>query len=284
MSPGKTALKAGKQEKRCLNSSCGKPFVPGHYGDRQKVGSSKEHVWAAKCGKCKGAGEKLGEECARCRGKGTIRQTCQEWYKGYWSQIRKPPRGIPDGIFSRIEKAASPDRHRHACLIAARESGLRKGELLGLVWGDILDPQGRVRPSFEVSRQWDDSKGLKSMKVGFGKTGYFLPKAVEVVKKLPPGKPEERVFPFYESSIYEWFIHLQEELGIKNPATGEEYRWHDLRHSLGTELVHGHGDKGIALAKEILQHKNVQTTMGYSQKDSGEILAEVAELRAKGRR
>ena len=266
-------------QKTCFNPNCQKPFVVGHYGERQKVGSSAEHVATIKCGKCRGSGQKLGVLCHRCGGKGKVKQSCQEWYKTYWSQTRRPPRGVPPDVFAKLEKAARPDRLEHACLVTARESGLRKGELLGLTWSDIVDPAGKIRTSFEIRGQWDDRVGFKVMKVLSGKIGYFLPAAVEVVKRLSRGEPQDRVFPFYESAIYDWFIALQEKLGLKNPETGFPYRWHDLRHALGVELVHGHGDKGLSLAKEILGHANIQTTTGYSQKGPNEILAEVAQMR-----
>lgn len=168
-------------------------------------------------------------------------------------------------------------------MIAARESGLRKGELLGLTWGGILEPGGGIRPTFDVRGQWDDRVGFKRTKTGESRIGYFLPEAVAVLKKLPKGAPDERVFPFYESAIYEWFVGLQIRLGIKNPETGQEFRWHDLRHSLGTELVHGNGDRGLAIAQAILGHKNIQTTIGYSKKGDREILAEAIQLRKGGK-
>lgn len=271
--------KATVSVKVCKNPSCQKEFTPGHYGKRQVVGSDSGHAPIVSCPSCKGAGKKKGEKCWKCKGTGKFKQTCQQWYRGFWAKIRKPPRGIPPEIFSKIEKAARPDVLEHACLIAARESGLRKGELLGLTWADIIGHDGKLKNSFEIRGQWDDVEGFKVMKVGSGKIGYFMPKALPVLSKLKRGKPEGRVFPFWESEIYNWFIRLQEKLKVKNPETGEEYRWHDLRHSLGTELVHGHGDKGLAIAAQVLGHSNINTTRGYSQLSAKDVLAEALKLR-----
>lgn len=271
------AKKVGKTV--CLNPVCSKPFTPGHYGKKQVVGKGDTHIHEINCPTCKGIGKKQGKDCWRCQAKKTVMQSCTEWYRGYWAQIRKPPRGIPPPLFSKIEKAARPEQLHHACMIAARESGMRKGELLGLTWGDILDLSGKVKRAFNIHGQWDDVEGFKPTKTRAGRAGYFLPRAVEVISKLPRGKSADRVFPFFESRIYVWFIDLQKGLGIVNPETGSPYRWHDLRHSLGKELVHGHGDKGLTTAARMLGHKSLNTTRGYSEQTDDEFLDQVAEIR-----
>lgn len=269
--------------KICMNPSCQKKFVAGHYGKRQKVGSGKDHICTISCPSCKGSGKKQGERCWRCKGTGKFKESCVRWYRGYWAKVRKPPRGIPPEIFAKIEKTARPDILEHACLIAARESGLRKGELLGLTWADIVGHDGKLKNSFEIRGQWDDVEGFKVMKVGSGKIGYFMPKALPILSKIKRGKPEERVFPFWESEIYNWFIRLQEKIKVKNPETGYPYRFHDCRHSLGTELVHGHGDKGLAIAAQVLGHSNLNTTRNYSLLSSEDVLLEAVKLRGNGK-
>lgn len=263
----------------CLNPRCKIEFVPGHYGKRQKVGSSKEHVHDVPCSSCKGAGQRRGERCYRCAGNGKVRQTCQDWYKLYWSQVRQAPAAIPDQDFSMITLAAKGDHHRYVCLIAARESAMRKGELLGLTWADITGPGAKILQSFNLRGQWDDVEGFKPTKTGQGRVAYFFPKAVEEISTLKRGLPEERVFPFPESGLYEWFVGLQRKLGITNPATGYPYRWHDIRHTLLTELVHGHGDEGLITAKDVGGHKNVQTTLGYARQTPDQVLAKGISLR-----
>jgi integrase len=280
-SSGKRTSTKRLLDKVCENPSCSRTFTPGHYGKRQRVGTDKTHVAVISCPTCKGMGKKKGQKCWRCKGTKKVKQTCQEWYRGYALQVKKPTRGIPPDDFSRIEKAAKKEPLKYACLIAARESGMRKGELLGLTWSDILDAKGKVRKSFDIRGQWDDTRKFIPTKTKNSRTGYFLPKAVEIVSTLTPGAPSDRVFPFYESQIYNWFIALQDRLRIKNPQTDHAYRWHDIRHTLGTELVHGHGDKGLTIAAQILGHKSINTTRGYSQLSDDDVIERALFIRGE---
>ena len=97
---------------KCLNSSCGKPFVAGHYGKLQRVGKGKDHVYLEKCSK-----KCPGKTCKKCAGKGSYESTCTMWYRRYWSQVRKPPRGMSDedrkrlfDINNKIQKDADAER------------------------------------------------------------------------------------------------------------------------------------------------------------------------------
>ncbi len=263
----------------CLNPNCKLQFNPGHYGDRQKVGSSKEHAHTISCSSCKGAGQKRGERCYRCQGSGKVKQTCQEWYRIYWGQVRQPPAAIPDEIFGRISIAAKADKHHFVCMIAARESAMRKGELLGLTWSDITGPAGEILGSFNLRGQWDDREGFKPTKTASGRVAYFFPRAIDEISSLERGKPQDRIFPFTESGLYEWFVGLQRKLGIVNPGTGYPYRWHDIRHTLLTELVHGHGDEGLVTAKDVGGHKNIQTTLGYARQSPKQVMTKAIALR-----
>jgi len=275
-----TAPRTGKHKARiCLNPRCKIPFVPGHYGDRQKVGSSKEHCHIIPCASCKGSGQKRGERCYRCAGSGKVKQTCQEWYKIYWGQVRQPPAAIPEEIFARIALSAKADKHRYVCMVAAKESAMRKGELLGLTWSDIIGPAGEILEAFNLRGQWDDVEGFKPTKTAQGRVAYFLPGAIQEISTLTRTAPGDRVFPFTESGLYEWFVALQEKLGIVNPATGYPYRWHDIRHTLLTELVHGHGDEGLLTAKELGGHKNIQTTLGYARQTPKQVRDRAIALR-----
>lgn len=236
---------------KCLNPSCGKPFKPGHYGRRQKV-------------------------CTR--------PECRKWYRIYWADTRHPPRGIPAPTWKRIEKEARKFPYNHAFIIVARETGLRKGEILGLAWGDVLDGNGKVKSSTQIRRQWRRGewalpKTRRSRVAVFSKTAR---QAFEELLTRSRGGDrlgslrERRVFPLSPSGVYTWFIYLQRTLDIKNPETGYEYRVHDIRHTLGSNLVRaGRPD----LAQVMLGHKNIETTMLYAQKGTEEILEDLEKVK-----
>jgi hypothetical protein len=263
----------------CLNPNCKIVFTPGHYGERQKVGSSKEHAHEVQCGSCKGTGTKRGEKCYRCAGKGKVVQTCQDWYKLYWSQVRQPPSGIQPEHFKKIEQLARRDPLHHACLVTARESAMRKGELLGITWGDIVDPTGEILGTFNLRGQWDDADGFKPTKTGTGRVAYLFPDAIVVISKMERGKPQDRVFPISESNIYQWFVDLQKELGIVSPWTGFPYRFHDIRHTMISEIVNKGGEDGLVTAKDVAGHRNFQTTLGYARQSAQQTRDKAINLR-----
>lgn len=241
--------------KKCLNPKCQHNFEAGHYGELQKV-----------CG----------------------RRECKKWYKRYWSEVRKPPRGIPSNIMRAIlHLVEKDDPILHALLIVARESALRKGELLGLTWRDVLDHENQVKSSVAVRGQWDDKRGFVETKTGASKLGLLTTAARDAIRsiwnryrKVKP-KLDDRIFPFWESSVWKWFRDLQCDLGVSNPETGRPYRFHDMRHSVGVELVRA---GKIQTAQKMLNHKSVNTTMGYAERSAEELLGEVEEVRRRKRR
>ena len=237
--------------KTCLNPSCRKKFTPGHYGDRQLV----------------------------CPTDG-----CRRWYKTYATQTKKPPRGIPSEDFAKIKSEAVKGAPvYHALLIAARESGMRKGELLGLTWGDIVDAAGKVRSTISLRGQWSEGVGFKATKTGASRTAYLPEPARGPLQNLYTGcmgsgreKAGQRVFPLSECGVWRWFEGLQRRLKIKNPETGAPYRFHDLRHCVGLELVKA---GRVDLAQKMLGHRNINTTMGYAVRSPEEILDDVERVR-----
>lgn len=262
---------------KCINPSCGKEVKASHYGKRQKVCGG---TYTEDCRRCPA---KHGKECKRCNGTGKYDQSCRAWYRTYWAETRKPPRGIPDDVFKKIkEEASKGDSRKHALLVVARETGLRKGEVLGLTWSVVLDHNGAVKNSIELRGQWSDRGGFKPTKSHASRLALLSKEAREVVEKLKDEQDEikgdDRLFPFWESATYNWFVSLQTRLGITNPDTGSAYRFHDLRHALGSELVRG---GRTDLAQKMLGHKNINTTMGYAEQRPDEMLDDLENMKKK---
>lgn len=238
------------KKKKCINPSCGKKYTPGHYGKKQRV-----------CGNT----------------------LCTAWYKLYWSQVRKPPRGVSEAILAQIERECRSDVLRFTLLVVARETGLRKGEILGLTWEDVMEGN-RAKSEVIVRGQWEDGIGFKPTKTRTSDIGLFSERARKAIDRLYASKKrraEDRVFPLSESSVWKWFTKLQKSLGIKNPETKSPFRFHDLRHCVGVELV---AAGRIDLAQKMLRHKSINSTMIYAQRSPSEILEDVERVRRHERK
>ena len=233
---------------RCLNPKCRRTFTPGHYGERQRI-------------------------CAR--------PECRRWYRGAWAGMRRPPRAISGQDMGRIVAAAERwGRDFAALLLVARETGCRKGELLGLTWRDVLGPDGRARPSVSIRGQWSDREGFKGPKTGNGRVQPFSAAARAALDSVRDRRraerPDSRVFAMSEASAWRRFVGVQTALGIENPETGFPYRFHDLRHSVGVECARA---GRLDLARRMLGHKRLETTMIYAEQTADEILTDYEAIR-----
>jgi integrase len=209
---------------------------------------------------------------------------CRRWYKAHWTQTRRPPRGIGADAYAAVERACRDDAGRHALVVLARRTGLRKGELLGLTWGDVLDGSGRVRGSFAVRGQWDDARGFVPPKTRASRPAYIDREARSELERLAGGRTlrrSARIFPYWESAVHRWFVALQRRLGVGNLETGRPYRFHDFRHALATELVRA---GRIDLARRMLGHRDLNTTMIYAEQGDQEVLADLESALGRGKR
>lgn len=263
-------------KKICFNPVCQREFTPSHYGDRQLVCDGE---YTVKCRKCSG------DDCKKCGGKGAFKQFCRLWYKAYWTRMRKRPRGIPDDDLKKILSSVRELPFWSSLFTVAAWSALRKGELLGVSWSDVLKDSIGIRANFELRGQWSDTEGFKEMKVGEGKNGYLLlPARNSLLAFLPsqrkdPEFPRARIWETTEANAWKRFVSVQRRLGIKNPDTGREYRFHDLRHTGILKTYHATGD--LNQARELAGHKSLATTTIYSTERPDEY---VAKLDAKFRK
>ena len=254
------AAAPAKVTQRCLNPECGKMYAPGHYGKLQKVCNGS---YTEKCSK-----KCPGKTCKKCAGKGKYLSTCTSWYRKYWSQVRKPPRGMPEAdqqkILKVLEKA---DIRFWALMVAALHSALRKGELLGITWADIEDGK-EIRSNFPLSGQWDDRHGFVATKTDTGRIAYFLRPVREALTILRQGdakrdKADARIWPYSEVDVWKRWTNLQKKLKISNPDTKRAYRVHDCRHSSAIRAYKKDGD--INAARILCGHKSPATTSIYTQ-------------------
>lgn len=256
------------KSKICLNPACKSSFVPGHYGDKQLVclGTYIESC-SKKC---------IGKTCKKCGGKKKYVATCKAWYRRYWSQVRKPPRGIPEEDQRRALAAAEKEDVRWwALLIAARNSALRKGELLGITWADVLNGS-EVRSNFPLRGQWDDRVGFKETKTDTGRIAFFLKEVRDALTRLRKGdgkkdKEDARIWPYTEVDTWLRWTNLQRRLKISNPDTRRPFRFHDLRHTAALRALKRTGK--LSDASTLCGHKNPATTAIYTQQRPEDFVA-----------
>jgi integrase len=136
--------------------------------------------------------------------------------------------------------------HLKPIVICALQTGLRKSNILQLRW-ELVDLEFRF---IEVLAQ--QNKGHKIIKIPISdkllETLESLPKNSEYVFANPDtGKPYR--------DISEGFKNACERANIEN------FRFHDLRHTVATRLV----EKGIDLrvVQEIMAHSTIVTTQRY---------------------
>jgi integrase len=252
----------------CKNPSCRKEFAPGHYGDLQQVclGSYTE-----KCGK-----KCIGKSCKRCRGKGSYVATCKAWYRKFWSQTRKPPRGMDDAVRVRAMTAAlKQDPRFWALLVVASSSALRKGELLGITWADV-ESGSEIRSNFPLRGQWDDNVGFKETKTDASRVAFLLKEAREALAKIrkdvaKKDKAADRIWGYTEVETWVMWTDLQKRLKISNPDTRRPYRFHDLRHTAALRTLKRTGK--LSDASTLCGHKNPATTAIYTQQRPEDFVA-----------
>jgi integrase len=180
----------------------------------------------------------------------------REW--GFWlprnpaKQVRRP--NLPNGRKRRLEAGEEQalldacDRGRTPLLrpliILAVQTGMRRGELLGLLWQHV-DFQRRVAH-------------LPLTKNGEARDIPLSQLATATLRTLAanPSRHRERVFPMTGNAVRLAFEHLRSRAGIK------DLRFHDLRHEAISRLF----EKGLNVAEvsAISGHKELRMLARYT--------------------
>jgi len=154
-----------------------------------------------------------------------------------------------------------PNRNIYVIYLVALNTGLRSGEVWGLMPKDLLD-DGTLR----VERQFDRlEKRLRPTK---GKTVRIVPcsgklreELLEIIRARTLG-PEDRLFVSSEGHAIDHdnfakraFLKDMKEAGVRLIS------FHDLRHTALTQMVSLGFD--IKTVQEIAGHSDIKTTMNY---------------------
>lgn len=171
--------------------------------------------------------------------------------------IRKPKLGAgrnrrvsPEEISTLLEGAKrSRNPHLAPTIILAVETGMRRGELLGMQWGD-LDLQQRILL-------------IPKTKNGHPRRIPLTSKAAETLQALHD-RSESRPLPISEDSLKKAWQRLLKRVGI------EDLRFHDLRH----EAVSRFFELGLSMPEVALisGHRDPRMLFRYTHLDPKKIV------------
>ncbi len=139
--------------------------------------------------------------------------------------------------------------HLKPIIILALDSGMRRGEMLKLVWSDI-DLENRV-----ISIRAFNTKTMRQRQISMSSR---LAAELQVIWEQSNKNPSESVFGV-TTSVKTSFNKLKKSVSLP------DLRFHDLRHTHATRLV----SKNLPLAEvgRTLGHTQINTTYRYVNRD-----------------
>ncbi len=157
--------------------------------------------------------------------------------------------------------------HLHPVVLLALNTGLRRGELLSLTWGNV-----------------DLASALLTVRGVSAKSGRtrYLPLNSDAVAVLQTWRPREAtaadlVFP---GPTGEKMASLKTAWGKVAKAAGlKDFTFHDLRHSFASKLVMAGVD--LNTVRELLGHADIKMTLRYAHLAPEHKAAAVAKLVAR---
>ena len=163
------------------------------------------------------------------------------------SKKREPP--TPEEVEA-IKRAT--DAPYALFYLMALYTGLRRGELLRLTYGDVDRTRNTITVSKSVYHQ-NNRPMIKEPKTAAGKRTVIL---LDPLKELiPEGKPNEYIF----GGSRPWSRHeTQRHLYAYQRRTGIKCSPHQLRHAYRTILYEAGIDERMRM--ELLGHRNISTT------------------------
>lgn len=154
---------------------------------------------------------------------------------------------------SKLISVSAP--HLKPIIITALNTGMRKGEILTLTWGDIDFDNNLITIKHSVSK----SKKKRKIPINTALRKILLEQKLKTgwnnyVFLNPEGKPYLR-----PDSLKRCFEGACKRANIKG------LRFHDLRHTAATRMI----EKGanIVAVSRILGHSDLKTTMRYAHPD-----------------
>ena len=180
-----------------------------------------------------------------------------------------------EDAYERLNCKRTKNRWLFWAFLFAGETGLRKAELVALLWTDV-DTTKRVAVVHQVDDLPDSKGGCSTPGTKNGdhcREIPLSPTALAILSCIPRAidpKLQNRVFPTSYNALNCAFQRLKRRVGIL------DFRWHDLRHMAATSLLARL--RNVAYVAAVTGHKDWKSLQRYvhpKATDIAKILAEV---------
>lgn len=152
-------------------------------------------------------------------------------------------------------------------LIVAMHTGIRRGEIFSLRWGDI-DLKGRI-----LTVQGKTAKGHNTRHVPLNADS--LDALSKWKKQSQNSKANDLVFPANDGHSRLDSIRVEWDQ-LRRMAKLKNFRWHDLRHHFASRLVQEGVDLNVV--RELLGHSDYRLTLRYAHLDPDNMADAVAKI------
>lgn len=150
------------------------------------------------------------------------------------------------------ELAKSSNPYVSAVVEFARVSTGRRGSLLKLKWPDVDLVKEQVF--------WRDIKNSRNPNIIRNHLAPLSPRAVEILKKVPRIKGENRVFPITKDALKSAFNRAREKCGLP------DFRLHDQRHELPSFM--GESGHTVLEIMGVTGHRDSRSAERYVNPDT----------------
>jgi integrase len=180
--------------------------------------------------------------------------------------------------------AATADHRLHAAFVVSLMLGLRRGEVLGLTWGDVDLDGARLTVRHQLQRT-EAGLRLVDTKTAGSVRALNMPKpvvdALRAHRAANPGTPAALVFTSESGGPYDPDNWRRLVYATTEKVLGEKWSPHELRHSAASILL-GAGVP-LKIVSEVLGHSSIRITADvYSHLLESDRTAAEAMERALG--
>lgn len=180
----------------------------------------------------------------------------------------------PDEVEVIRAAASSVGRREQLVVELLLRAGLRPGELIRLELDDVLDEDGNVREALRVRNSKSRRGGVKVLR-WVGLHSELRRMIAAYIEKYRPASPHSQLIlsqsgqPLALWGLRSLLVRLHARAGVSGSA-------YTYRHTFGSQYLRHNPGKVVKL-KEIMGHKDIQTTLRYAQHGKADLAANIED-------